>query len=204
MVHGFDDTINYHDIIADCLRTNTIQSDMKELIYGVGSSERVPVLIYSSDFSAGVDNWQWYSQNSVMTGNVDGISDGVTSYDDCLRNVKDTDQKIVAGMNSNQTVHGDLTGLSFNLKAKVYVPSGLTATGFHIYKGSTPIYDGKDEAGTWIDIDEDVAGVAGTVLVFQSTNSAWGDGLEISMENNADTATIYIKDVVITGDFLPS
>ena len=110
------------------------------------------VPIYISDFSAGVDGWALSGNVGALAGNIDGVSDGVTSKDNCLRFTTN---------NASQTKaiykHPIYTAArNYLTKISIYVPPGQTyIDGFRVYVNSftgTLVFDGTGVNGQWVDV----------------------------------------------------
>jgi hypothetical protein len=77
----------------------------------------VDTIQYESDFSAGNDGWS--GNAASRDGNIDGISDGATSFDDCFRITLTTGNVKHYAHKESVFVDGDITNLEF----WIYIPS---------------------------------------------------------------------------------
>jgi hypothetical protein len=106
--------------------------------------------VYTSDFSAGVDGWT--AIEVTQAGNIDGVSDGVTSKDDCLRLTKSG----ATGLSGTFRTGLFTIGGTGRIKISVYVPSGQTnINGFQVTETvtSNTIFDGDLINGQWVDVN---------------------------------------------------
>lgn len=121
---------------------------------------------YSSDFSAGADGWT--GTRAVVDGNIDGISDGTTSFDDTLRVYATADN------NTHEFSKVVAVNAKYNkFRLYYYIPSGQTrVNGFRAY-----------------------ANVFGlTILEITSTNAVVGTWTEVSSADFlASSTTIIIR-----------
>lgn len=144
--------------------------------------------LYSSDFSAGADSFS-VGAGVTVDGNIDSITDGTTSKNDCLRLTSDTSNGLHYATRTTLT-----TGKRYRVAFEYYIPSSQTASRLRIGGGSvsaTGNYVEVSTAGTW-----------------QSTSVefvALGTGLWIGMANTSThsftgvaSEVAYVRAVVVT------
>lgn len=156
---------------------------------GTGSA----VAIYSSNFSAGADTFS--AQVGTATGNVDGVSDGTTSKDNCLRYVGSG----AAGWPSLARANTLTIGWRHSIRLEYYIPSANTLIK-KIYPGSVSdlrqtgasvgIYDIATTSGTWTTVQYDFVATYTTLVLGLATAA--------NSTNAANTDTVYIGSVIAT------
>jgi hypothetical protein len=100
--------------------------------------------IYTSDFSAGVDSWT-NEVNVTHSGNVDGVSDGVTSKDDVLRVTVDA----TLGEHVERKTLTLEIGKQYLFAFTYYIPSGQSnVDGFVFSNGDAMIQSFKSTGST--------------------------------------------------------
>lgn len=150
---------------------------------------------WTSNFTT-VDGFVPISTPVTLTANVDGISDGSVSKDNCLRLNKTAELGSTAAVKTSGTLFTDLKNSWF--RASVYVPAGQTyIDGFIITRGavisaSTTIFDGTGMNGQWVDIAGDALYVSTTVT---ERVYVWAkDGASTSISASAVGEVIYLAD----------
>ena len=151
---------------------------------------------YQSDFSAGINSW--VNTNMTLAGNVDGVSDGTTSYDNCLSATANTTSGSHLGGRYN-----DLTGgKTYRLTITYYIPSNCaTLSGLRFYTQS-----GSNMSSTLADLT--VKG-AWTTLTVDFVNVAGNTGFQLRGINGSSSITwagaagapydmFYIANVTLT------
>jgi hypothetical protein len=160
----------------------------------VGASQTAT---FTGDFST-VDGFVTITGTATVTANVDGVSDGTTSKDNCLR----IDKNAVAGLTGAVKTSGTLFTNDRNswLRASIYVPAGQTyIDGFIITRGSSitaesTIFDGTGMNGTWVDL----SGIAKYVSTIGSNTRiyVWAlDGSSTTISDSASGELFYITGV---------
>ena len=128
---------------------NNGQPDKAIIPYEYRDASNIPT--YESDFTIGVDAWG--TTRSVITGNVDAVSDGVISKDDCLKMYANAD-------NSTHKLNKSIiNNAKFNrIEFDYYIPDDNTnVDGMYIYIGDnleTPttlkdVFNGDVVVGEW-------------------------------------------------------
>jgi len=110
--------------------------------------------VETSDFSAGVDNYNNNLSKATQDGNQDGVSDGVTSKDNCLKiAVSDTRPSFGKSGGNFDSGKGLEFGKMFKLEMDYYIPNTSTGTQIKICDGSSSsIFGGEIQTltkGTW-------------------------------------------------------
>lgn len=152
---------------------------------------------YSSDFSAGSDSWS--GTRVTLTGNQDGISDGVTSFDDCL----------IAYASADNNTHEFSKAIAVNAKTNklrmfYYIPSGQTAVNrFAVFANTfalTPIdyRFGGATVGAWTEASSADFLASSTSIVIRLYNNS--NGTFIGANSPTDDR-IYFK--FIKDDYIP-
>lgn len=151
------------------------QTDFKAALTGggqvifTGVSEILPsgYTSYTANFSAGVDSWT--DSGTTSTGNNDAVSDGSTSFSDCLR---------IAGDAANSTHYisraTTLTnGAKYRLSITVYMPSANSAVdGFEIGdSGSLSVIPSGQVKGKWVTFDTGEFTATGTSLIIRTKSA---------------------------------
>jgi hypothetical protein len=181
---------------------NNGRPDLAEIPHNLKWGTNVPY--YTSDFSVDVDGWASTGARLELTANVDGISDGTTSYDNVLMGVASS------GASSNHGTSRSLTQLTigkrYRVQASIYIPSGQTnVDGFKIVNNNDALityYDGSTGwVGNWIDLDTVIIGsnieqLSNWSVQFVVTNNGNITGWAGSGLPNDDL--IYIYNVNIT------
>jgi len=140
-------------------RAKTVAENLGMFVNGMASADvgASQTATYTSAFATADGFAAISGSTTTVNANVDGVSDGTTSKDDCLQMVK----LAVAGTGTGAaktsgTLFTDLKNAW--LQASVYVPSGQTyIDGFLITRGSTisaetTIFDGTGRNGTWVNL----------------------------------------------------
>jgi len=143
---------------------------------------------YTSDFSAGVDGF--VTGLTTINGNIDGISDGTTSKDNCLEATLSGG----AGFHQCNKVLGLESGKAYNIKASVLLKSSNVSADGIMIRTTTSLIESqfKNIKGTWEDIDFNYIsdGIGGGALLFYAL---FGD----ANTGSADGDIFYITDIVI-------
>lgn len=109
---------------------------------------RDPKIIYTSDFSAGVDGWTSWTEDTTFAGNIDGIG----GQNDCLRITVNGNEFGQAGtiMAYPATPTAPESGVYF-VKCDVYVPSSV-GNNTRVWLGHSQVINSYDPGmtDTWI------------------------------------------------------
>ena len=144
--------------------------------------------VYASNFSAGVDSWL-VSGVGTLAGNVDAVSDGSVSKDNCLRFTSGASTGTKAFYKTSSFVSAKKNGAVMY----VYVPAGQSyIDGFRVYADSnsgTLVYNGAGQNGSWIEIDVSFVPV-GTALVVYCY-----DGTSVSINALGSGEIVYVVGV---------
>lgn len=138
---------------------------------------------YTANFSAGVDSWT--DSGTTGTGNNDAVSDGSTSFSDCLRIAGD-------GASSTHYMNRATTltnGAKYRLSITVYMPTANSAVdGFEIGdSGTLALIPTGQVKGKWVTYDT-------------GEFTATGTSLRIRMKSNStDTFTAPSTDYIYVG-----
>ncbi len=111
---------------------------------GVPAGDQWGQVYYDSDWSAGVDGWS--SSNITLAGDIDGITDGATPYDNCLR----------ATINAGSSAHHFRildkvanTGNKTRIELLYYIPSGQSnVDGFKVKSNSSAVIHDATSTGS--------------------------------------------------------
>lgn len=169
------------------VEANIIASDDRSVAILDQSEALAETNVYTSDFSSGVDGM------NAINGNNDAPSNAIKGEDNWLRYLGD-------GLSSSLHGHQRLTfltvGKSYNIKCKVFIPSGQNANGFVI--SGAAFYPDWDLTGNGANTSGSVVNVDTTII----SNATYLNF--IGIVNNSFSAYvfpvdeyIYIKDVVI-------
>lgn len=112
--------------------------------WSLNESDLTEKVLYESDFSSDEDGF--VSSGTMVIGNQDNISDGVTSFDDCLKITVDSST-------GDHIVYKNLDGglNSIKVSFKYYIPaSNVDATYLYIYNGVYPTISATT-VGTWVE-----------------------------------------------------
>lgn len=152
----------------------------------VGASQ-TPV--YTQDTSVGVDGWVVSGTPGSLAENIDAVSDGTTSKDNCLRFTKNANIGTSAFFKSAVLTASKNNGI----KISVYVPAGQTyIDGFRVYADSnsgTLIYNGSGINGAWVDVSVNVLPVGAALVVYAY------DGNSASIAGAASGELLYVHGV---------
>lgn len=188
----------YNNITVRAWNGTTESADSNSInVTTEAAASAYPTNHYTSDFSAGVDLWT--ALQGTITSNEDAVSDGTTSYDDCLKVYANT---VVGqhGFSGNKL----LAGTEIRLRFDYYIPSGQTSVdGFKITDtdGDVLLRRGNDPqpavVGTWTS-DE----VIWTASASASNNmriifSRGTSGINFAGANDINDDRMYIRNVVI-------
>lgn len=144
---------------------------------------------YESDFSAGADSWS--NSGTTVTGNIDSISDGTTSFSNTLRVAGD------AASSEHYTLRtGQLTvGSRYKINLTVYIPTAnATCDGLRVADSGgyafdfDPYYDIRK--GKWVTVEHDFT-ATGTEIQLKGLS---GTSVSFTM---AATDYIYIARIKI-------
>jgi collagen type VII alpha len=156
---------------------------------------------YTSDFSAGVDNYSSTGNRLLPTGNIDGVSDGTTSYDNCLRGLANN----ASGNHGTArgTYMGFTVGKKVRLQFKFYIPTGAAnLDGLKVQDNNSGAITYLDYSsgytGQWYSIDEVVTTNAIEALATSSFQFNTTKAGAISYIGDNSTDLIYFRDVIIT------
>ena len=162
--------------------------------------------IYTSDFTAGTDNWA--VARGGISGNIDGISDGVDSEENTLRFFADANPSLRhifhTGTNDPFTV-----GLRYRVTFDAYVGkdgggANTSCDGFALIFSHNSSHDfadgfglsgsGNGSAGAWTSYiaESDALGTDFMIVALDGADDTW-----VGQNVNTDDL-IYIKNVVIT------
>jgi hypothetical protein len=153
----------------------------------------------TSDFSAGAYNWDHNigDSNLQVTGNNDAVSDGVTSYDDCLKVYANGAQKafqISKGSGSEYTlVQYD----NYRLTFKYLAEAGCGIAYFGTTTNGQPLQDFSRPAvveGVWTEATIEFTNNARTYLSINGFSSS----STIYVTNLTANKSIYFRDIVYT------
>ena len=136
--------------------------------------------IYTADWSAGADGWT--GTRVTVAGNIDAISDGATSKDNCLRMVCSADDNTHY---TTKATPGISTSEDQSVDFWYYIPSGQSnVDGFTLTdSGAVTLYDGKSTGSTPATIGE------WTLLRTRPTTPG-ADGLLVQMYDGASNSFI--------------
>lgn len=148
---------------------------------------------YTSNFTAGADSFIT-ATDVTLTGNVDGVSDGTTSKDDCLRIATGTGTSIHLARRS-----AILTRFKrYRVTLSYYIPTGQAFNRLRIGHAT----NSDPSFGNTFDLTTVGAWTTGTG---EFTGNSAGADLYVGLMNNAATIfngvageSAYIKDIVIT------
>ncbi len=142
---------------------------------------------YTSDFSVDADGWANYLGLSTVNGNIDAVSDGTTSYDNCLRLTSD-------GTSLSARVYKNfaddfIVGQYYKVTGRFYIPSGQTVSGIAISLGNLEqVFYTNSTVGSWINFEVEFK--AGDVF-YQKMIQLRGISFNLSGE------VIYFRDITI-------
>jgi hypothetical protein len=156
---------------------------------------------YTSDFSAGADSWTGNPVDTSVDGNIDGISDGGTSYDDVLRfTMGDTAGTYHHCISGNP---GFSAGDKVRVTYKYYIPAGNTvidgflSTGYgnaeNVFQVARSVDAGAAVVGTWTSFSSEEITLTQNMVYLRFTLT---DGADYSPDGNG-TDVFYVRDVVI-------
>jgi len=164
-------------------RAKTVAENLGMFVNGMASADvgASQTATFTGDFST-ADGFVTITGTATVTANVDGVSDGTTSKDNCLR----IDKTAVAGSTGAAKTTGTLLPNMKTAWARlfVYIPAGQAyIDGFVITRSSTisaatTIFDGTGVNGQWVE----VSGAAAPI----SANTA-NDRLYIHAKDGAST-----------------
>jgi hypothetical protein len=118
-------------LAANPVYKSTITGLRVSAVDGTAFIDNLP-LVYSSDFSAGVDGW------GVNRGAVAGNIDSIESEDNWLRYTIDTQTGVHYVEKTNVT---PVIGRQYKISIKYYIPAGQTAlAGIKVFDSSNIVY----------------------------------------------------------------
>lgn len=142
--------------------------------------------IYTSDFSAGIDSWNNTLIGGTTDGNIDGVSDGSVSKDNCLRFTSSA----TTGQHRASRAISAASYKRYQVTFNYYIPTSNTIIdAFHMTLGST-VYSTR---GAWTSVTITVDGSSvypGFGFLARSSGTS-------SFTGNA-TDVIYFKDFIVT------
>jgi hypothetical protein len=152
---------------------------------------------WTSNWGASVDGFVTITSTATVTANVDGVSDGTTSKDNCLR----IDKNATGGLTGAAKTTGTLLPNMKNAWARlsVYIPAGQTyIDGFVITRSSTvsaatTIFDGTGINGQWVDVSGAVAPIGANTSNDRLYIYA-KDGSSTTISSSASGELLYIAD----------
>jgi len=158
------------------------------------SSIGEPDPFYESDFSADEDGWGAYG--STVAGNVDGVSDGTTSYDDVLKFYADNTTGVHSIVKSNILEMNQY----MRITGKIYIPSSNTnlkqveiSNGYMSTDGGIIV----STTGSWVDFECEIkAGDAGRHKLRMYGKDASGNYSWTGAGSSTDDI-FYVKDVKV-------
>lgn len=165
----------YDDPTTIVMDSNRYMSRWMDKSQGMGLTS-----VYASDFSSGVDGWN--GVNSVVSGNIDGVSDGATSFDNCIKFYANNATEIHQIVQSFSLVTlNSIYNISFN----IYIPSGQTNCNGFIFRNTGIAFNANSFTVKKV-ID---ASNYGTIVGTSCQNCA-GYWLTVSMDvNNISSST---------------
>jgi hypothetical protein len=141
--------------------------------HGVAPADQYGEAIsYTADFSAGVDNWNNVVTALVtLTGNNDGVTDGVTPKDNCLLMEASTANSQHAALNVTDSM-ASRVGNWVRYKIVYYIPSGNTAVdGFKLLSvAGGDLYYTASVTGTWTTVIVEVKATTTTLAYISLTD----------------------------------
>lgn len=149
---------------------------------------------YTSDFSANADGWIT-SVDAVVAGNIDGVSDGVTSKDNVLRITHSGG----ASLSQIQKTSGFIAdGKRYKIKYEYYIPSSnAVVDGFSVRRssGTLGLQTGGQTVGQWATFEAEITS--------DNTNSGGiliglADGGSIAPGAGASGDVVYIASMSFT------
>lgn len=167
---------------------------LRETITGGGSvvlnnvMETVITEHYSSNFSAGADSWT--ASGTTVTGNIDAISDGATSFDNTLRMVGDA----ASSEHYEERTTTLTSGNRYKIYITVYIPTAnATCDGLRIADSGGYSYDFDSYnlvPGRWVTVQHEFT-ATGTTLQLKALS---GTSVSFTM---AATDYVYIARIKI-------
>ena len=148
---------------------------------------------YVSDFTSGFTGWT--SNRATRVANNDAVSDGVTSYDNCLKVYCDGSTNTHYAILTTGTIKAST---NYRVQFKYYIPSGQThVDGFKMWwSGDGLTTSDFTTVGSWVSID--------TVITTPSTlQTTWyhlltdGGAISYTGANSASDDRIYLVDYSI-------
>ena len=148
--------------------------------------------VYASDFSAGADGW--VATNGAVAGNQDGVSDGSTSKDDCIKYTNDAANNVHL-----MRITPLVVGTAYRATVTYYIPPGQSnIDGFFINSTSGPIWGEARSTsltpatiGTWTTITFEFVANLGTFAMYAC------DGANTTYQDAGGDDVIYISEVSI-------
>jgi hypothetical protein len=149
------------------------------------------VSLYSSDFSAGLNGWS--TGSGTLDFNQDGVTDGTTSKDNCLRFYA----------NASNVAHGAIlslpaavAGRRIRVSGEYYIPAGQTAVnGIEFQTTGMSATPHLSAVGVWSTFSvESISG--GSPLNFYL--KAGGTGYIFAGANSATDDRVFVRNIVVT------
>jgi hypothetical protein len=157
---------------------NNGRADISEIPFDL---KYASTAIYTSDFSAGTDGWANGTGNRfIVSGNNDGVSDGTTSYDNCLKGYADGSLGN-HGTARNAIGTSMVQGKRYRVRFNVYIPAANTnLNGFKIQdnnSGNITYFDGSTGyTTTWKSVD--------FIMTTSGPDTATGTSIQINSTKN--------------------
>lgn len=149
---------------------------------------------YTSDFSAGADSFA-NNAGTTVAGNIDAITDGTTSKDDCLRITSD-------GTNGNHIAArptGFVIGKKYRIEGSVYIPAGnVTAQKLRIGAGVVTAPPGatidvSPTLGTWTAFSGEFTATATSTQIWLALMT----GASATSFVGTNGELVYVKDLKV-------